>query len=195
MRIDPNGIITERLLEDYLFENSMAISIRDKRNWINSWLKRQYQLPSGRLDLLGEMRNGDLAVVELKNVQVNGDAVAQVCRYCYDIRVAYQDLKDAVKEIEGKDIVIPNVNAVLVGPSFSDATFYAAEALDVYLLQFVINPHFDVFPVKFTEHQNQKNKYARRNLALDIIDTSNKIQMEESSADWMFNMAMGELFK
>ena len=191
MNIESSGFITERALEDYLIDRSMAISVGEKDNWIARWLKRQYQLPSGRLDLLGELCDGALVVVELKNSPVTGDAVAQVCRYCYDIRIAYQDLKEAAKEIEGKDVVMPEVNAVIVGPSFSDSTFYAAEALNVYLLQFVIKPNFNIFPVNLTEQQKRKSKRDRRSMALDIIDTSNKMRVEESGIDWMLNTFIG----
>jgi hypothetical protein len=86
MNVDPHKInLSERDLEDYLFENPNIVEIPLSGTPITKWISRQMRVPSGIIDLLGITTNNILVVVELKNAPFSSGHLTQVCRYARDI--------------------------------------------------------------------------------------------------------------
>lgn len=68
MKIDPSKIkLTERDLEEYLWNNPYLFDEKLDNESITRWLARQYHVPSGVIDLLGVTTRENIAVIELKN--------------------------------------------------------------------------------------------------------------------------------
>lgn len=85
MLINPRQVnLAEADIERYIFENPQLVC-NGKRRRIDRWLRRQYRVPSGIIDLLGLDEMGDIVVVELKNTELKRDAILQVKRYAFDI--------------------------------------------------------------------------------------------------------------
>lgn len=142
MKLDPSSLrITERQVEDFFYQDPQSVC--SNRFYIEKWIKRQYRVPSGIVDLLGITSSGDLAVVEIKNVEVDSRAVTQVCRYAKDI----EGICGAFNEREATDNGVwmaTDVVKILVGPSVSDSVFRECEACGVIYLEFSINMTVDV---------------------------------------------------
>lgn len=86
MSIDPRKInLSERDLEDYLFENPSLVEMPYSFTPVMEWIGRQLHVPSGIIDLLGVTKNNCLVVVELKNAPFTTGHITQVCRYSRDI--------------------------------------------------------------------------------------------------------------
>lgn len=121
-------VISEKDIEDYLFENPQRLKFGGKH--VNRWIKRQYAVPSGIIDLLGIVRDGTIAVVEVKNVAVEAKALTQVCRYAFDI----QSIMPGVK-----------IKKIVVGRSIDTKTFSEAEAVGVQINTFTETINSDEF--------------------------------------------------
>ncbi len=140
MLLHPNQVrLNEENIEQYLFENPGDVSTECYR--IARWLKRQYHVPSGIIDLLGVTTSGDIAVVELKSVEIKGDAILQVKRYAYDIEGI----------IQVGEVVRPRCIPILVGPSISDRTFLDCEACDVTVLTYRLALSLEIAAPRWTE--------------------------------------------
>jgi len=123
MPIPANKVnLAEKDIEDYLHSNPAALSLSNDAMF--RWFGRQVTVPSGIIDLLGHTARGQLAVVEVKNVEIDAAALTQVCRYAFDV-----------------DAMIPyavDVLRVVVGPHASDRIFREAEALGVEIVVFTV---------------------------------------------------------
>lgn len=188
MIIYPEDTVTESLIEKYLVDDPMGLILKPENIFVTHWIKRQYQLPNGRLDLLGQLSNGDIAVVEIKNVTVGGDAIAQVCRYAYDIRVGLDELREINVSAGNTVIYIPNVRSIVVGPAFTDMTVYAAEALNVSLIQFDLNFMLGFSYPAITVHGLTERKQKRLDAAYDILVSIQEVQESELNNGEAFNL-------
>jgi len=130
MKIDPRKVtLTEADIEQYLWENPR--SVKFEGGVIDHWLKRQYTVPSGIIDLVGQTTSGNYAVIEIKNVEIEAKAIAQVCRYAYDFDAIIMKLQDATQ------VVYPaHCLKVLVGPGVSTTVLRECEACYVEYVQF-----------------------------------------------------------
>lgn len=133
--------LSERDIEDWLFENPEMCRYGDY--WcIDRWFGRQYRLPSGIADLVGVTSQGCVAVVEVKNVPADGKAIAQVCRYAYDLK----NVMGYRWDYECRDANGPVIQKIVVAPSISDVnTYFEADALQVTLLEFKVSLHVDIY--------------------------------------------------
>lgn len=89
MKIDPSKAnLQEKDIEQYLWQNPSIITAHrnEETLTVDRWIARQLQVPSGIIDLFGILTNGAPVVVEVKNVMIDGRAIAQVLRYSHDIR-------------------------------------------------------------------------------------------------------------
>lgn len=129
MEVDPRKVnLAEADIEQYLWENPHLVQLH--RMPIERWIKRQFRIPSGILDLMGVNSMGSLAVVEIKNTELKLEHIAQVKRYAYDI--------DTVLTIYGayERLCTP----ILIGRSVTDSLYRDCEACGV---------HVQVFDVSF----------------------------------------------
>lgn len=130
MEVDPRKVnLAEADIEQYLWENPHLVQLN--RMPIERWIKRQFRIPSGILDLMGVTDTGGLAVVEIKNTELKLEHIAQVKRYAYDI--------DTVLTIHGA--YERKCTPVLIGRSIADSLYRDCEACGV---------HVQVFDVSFT---------------------------------------------
>lgn len=87
--------LCEKDIEDWLYENPEAVSYismipagSSKCKTITKWIGRQFEVPSGIIDLLGINDHGEIVVVEVKLGAIDGKAIAQCARYALDISIA-----------------------------------------------------------------------------------------------------------
>lgn len=128
--IDPRKVnLSEKDIEDWIEVNPDCFGIYE-------WIERQYPIPSGKADLFGMDQHGNAVVIEVKNIPLTSDAVAQVCRYAHDVRLALDKA--------GKYGV--EVRKFLVGKRPEDrAVLFEAAALNVEMYFFGVELHLDVF--------------------------------------------------
>lgn len=133
MQLDISRVtLYESDIEEYLFKNPNHVLVIDRQlsnlKVVVRWLRRQFTVPSGIIDLLGEMDDGSIAVVEVKLGAIDSKAIAQVCRYAYDIEMA------ASWASTGYESVM--VHRVVVGGSIDGKTMYECNALNVHPLHY-----------------------------------------------------------
>lgn len=131
--IDPRKVnLAEKDIEDWIYMNDEeAIPL----NWgpdtyVKEWIARQYHVPSGIIDLLGITNDGDFVVVEVKNTEITSEALAQVCRYAYDIRMAMMHV------LGSEDATVFKI--VIGKGSPETKIMFEARALDVSLYTFEV---------------------------------------------------------
>lgn len=142
MTIDSSRInLSERDIEDYLFDHPGEVFGDGAR-----WIKRQFAVPGGIIDLIGQTESGRIVVVEVKNVAIDSSALAQVCRYAYDINEILSTIEYRFRthELEIADVSHPPVFKMVIGRSVDTKTKREAEALDVYLLTFETELHLNI---------------------------------------------------
>jgi len=129
--INPNQVnLAERDIEDYLWENPGAINCSEQDWTVDYWLGRQIDIPSGKLDLLGVTTDHFLVVVEVKNVEIDSAAIAQVCRYAKDVdQIAYEGLPY---------YPFPVLKVVVGKGSIPNKIMFEAEATEVKLMTFAV---------------------------------------------------------
>lgn len=131
MKLNPKKInISESDIEDYFYENPEKVELFDEH--VVSWLFRQMKLPSGIADLVGITNLGTVLVVELKNTDINSNALTQVKRYEYDLSsIMY-------KAGEEFGYFIPVIKSAVIGKGIDDKTFFEANALGIYVMNFSV---------------------------------------------------------
>lgn len=159
MKLDLSSLrLTERHIEDALHGDPHLVCSDFFR--IERWVKRQYKVPSGIIDLLGVTSGGDLAVVEVKNVEVDSRAVAQVCRYA-------KDVGDILSVFDAEEISKgrwpqTTVRKILIGPSIPEVVFRECEACHVTYLEFSVNISLGIdgmyWPREFMEQRDREYK-------------------------------------
>lgn len=134
--------LSEKDIEEYLFQNPFAVRVERTEHHVDRWIKRQYQLPSGILDLLGVTAFMDFVLVEVKNVAIDSAAITQVSRYAYDVwNIVIPMIKKQIKDKPYR----PVLHRIVVGKSIDAKTMREAEASGVEI---------DLFSVKLKLHVN-----------------------------------------
>ena len=89
---------------------------------------RQVKTPVGTIDILAQCDDG-VVVIELKSVDADGNALAQVLDYRAWVRERYEQLLPEKRKYRSESEEA--VSAVLVAPSFQRRTAHAAEETGV----------------------------------------------------------------
>lgn len=143
MIIDQSKVnILEKDIEEYLWQHPSQCGV-------DYWLKRQFAVPSGIIDLIGVTEDDDLVVVEVKNTPIDANALAQVSRYAYDIWMIRQMF---VNQKADK----PRVYRMVVGKSIDTRTMLEAEALSIQVSTFAVELRLDISPQSWAEHYMQE---------------------------------------
>jgi hypothetical protein len=175
MKVPENKVhLAERDIEDYLFENPGSV-IAGSFAPVTRWLYRQYKLPSGIADLIGITVNGDIVVVEVKNVAIDASALTQVSRYAYDIdlmidamicRQSIDKYRDgAPRFCLGETFKRPVIFKVVIGRSIDNKTMYEAEALHVHAMCFHVELSLETFSMEWDEQQEEQRQQAYEDIA------------------------------
>lgn len=130
MNIDLNRVnLLEKDIEQHLYENPSSVcfsSIKDNGyrtlHTVTKWIGRQYEVPSGIIDLLGVTDTNKFVVVEVKLSALDGKAVAQVSRYARDIQVAINHIATGYTH---------DVEKLIIGSSIDEKTMFECLAMDV----------------------------------------------------------------
>lgn len=116
--------LLEKDIEDYLWHNPSEVYCDHFR--VARWIKRQYQVHSGILDLLGVTDNYHLVIVEVKNVPIDASALTQVSRYAFDVA----NVADKAGDIYmGHDHGGLHVYKMVIGRSISNKTMLEADKM------------------------------------------------------------------
>lgn len=158
-----SGCITcEKDIEDYLSANPQHLKITVVP--ITRWIKRQYAVPSGIIDLLGITGDGIITAVEVKNVTIDAKALAQVCRYAYDLEGI---LSSTIYRL-GKQTSPPYVAKIVIGRDIDVKTFREAEALGVRVTLFEDNPQLKIYgPLVWSAEEELRRSAIYRSLEGD----------------------------
>lgn len=91
--------LSEKDIEDYLFDNPESVSFYAERDGYNfrvaRWIGRQVCVPSGIIDLLGVTEQGVTVVVEVKLGAIDGKAISQCARYAEDLKVVFGHVRNS----------------------------------------------------------------------------------------------------
>lgn len=147
MIIDPSKVnLSEADIEEYLWRNPEALSVY-RLHQVKRWLKRQYRVPSGIIDLLGITDTGFPVVVEVKDDPLQSRDIAQISRYAFDV---HNILRDRIR------FTYPDgVFRVLVGPSIDHTTFRECEAVGVDVVQYQVTLNLSTMHMLWTEEFRQ----------------------------------------
>lgn len=161
MLVDPKKVsLNEADVEQYLWEHPGIVRLGNVN--VDHWIKRQYSVPSGIIDLFGITTNGNYVVAEVKNVEVDAKAIAQVCRYAFDL----DEILSRVDEHAG--IYYPGVCAkVLIGPSISTTVLREIEACEITYIQFDVTFHLEISRRQWTDDFLEARTRTYEELALD----------------------------
>lgn len=160
MRIDPSKAnILEKDIEDYLYANPSCIETRYSK--VTKWIKRQYPVPSGIIDLLGIAEDGDLVLVEVKNVAIDASALTQISRYAFDI----ENVIGIILLNEEGESPPTHLYKVLVGRSVDSRTFVEAEALNIDVITFAVEMHLETTS-PLTRTQESRDRTESQYLAM-----------------------------
>jgi len=165
MRIDTNKLnLSEKDLEDYIFDNPNIIEVPFTREKITKWIGRQFRIPSGIIDLIGITENHKIVVIELKNVPFSSSHITQVCRYAADIENAYFNYGGMHNLI---------VKKILISPFEPSVEFITeANAVNVYLLTINIEINFEISGY-WRYSEKYKDEYSKKLEELSKTDEIN----------------------
>lgn len=127
--------LCEKDIEDWLFENPEAVVYLGDYS-VAKWIGRQFEVPSGIIDLLGVDQHGNIVVVEIKIGAIDGKAITQCARYAGDITRAY-DCMGAVG-----DTASPTVKKLVIGSSIDNTAILECISTDTWWLTF--SPRLDM---------------------------------------------------
>lgn len=161
--------LSEKDIEDWLFANPRHVIFGN--DWmVDHWLGRQVKVPSGIVDLIGICSypygpdTVALVVVEVKKVEINSAAVAQVCRYAADV-------ERVLSTIERLNCANNwSVIKVVIGPGISTTTYMEAEATNTLFIKFDVD-------LRLSLNQLRPNK--------DFTDKRNEQYKQLAKADWV----------
>jgi RecB family endonuclease NucS len=179
MIIDESKVnLLEKDIEEYIFCNPNVILTA----WghIDKWIKRQFQVPSGIVDLLGVTQGGALAVVEIKNVAIDANALTQVCRYAYDLERVVSWLKTYHENHEND---FPEIIKIVVGRSIETRTMREAEALNVNVYCFEVKLELSADRTYWTSEfeRNRESQYEELSNDKSILSVIEEYDQEVSS--------------
>ena len=150
--IDPRKVnVIEQDIEEWLWENPTEVPCHGGN--VKKWLARQYHVPSGIIDLLGMTEDGELCVVEVKNTEINADAMTQVSRYAMDLTIAAIPWKDTYE--------VPVHKTVVFKGGVNSEIQFEADALDICLVSFYVELELTIKgPWTWTKDHYEKLKSA-----------------------------------
>ncbi len=137
MVIDPSKVnLCEKDIEDYLYGNPGSVDLHI-HGPVERWVKRQFRVPSGIIDLLGVTGERTIVVVEVKNVPIDLSALAQVSRYALDVR----NIKDYIFFGLGETdwVIDPQIIKVVAGKSVDAKVMLEAESMGIHIITFDIS--------------------------------------------------------
>lgn len=133
MIIDERKVnLAEKDIEQWLWENPTLIRF-GHNEVVAKWLYRQMSIPSGVADLVGITESNDLVVAEVKNTEIKPDALLQVARYAFDVRII------AIRSVENQGLwnyPTPYVYKLVIGRSIDFKTARDAEATSTFIFTF-----------------------------------------------------------
>lgn len=167
MNVDPRKInLSEKDLEDYVFDNPEMITLPYSNTPIKEWFGRQLHIPSGIIDLAGITENNKIAVIELKNTEFVSSHITQVCRYSSDIESAM--FRAGVCEE-------PYVYKLLIG-THRPSSIIINEAFSVNVFIYTLNIEFDLKIGGFWDFSSEYKKDRNdKILKLSQLDTFVKV--------------------
>ncbi len=155
MVIDPSKVnLCEKDIEDYLFANPEYVGTDGW--WMKRWVKRQYAVPSGIIDLLGLTYSNEYVVVEVKNVAIDSSALTQVSRYGFDIVNILQHCNRRRTEVKPSGFW--PLHRMVIGKSIDAKTMLEAEALGIEVITFDIRLSLGMNPIGWKdEYVSERN--------------------------------------
>lgn len=152
MNIDISRLnLSEKDIENYLWEHPDEIGYNSRSGpgaYVTHWIGRQIEVPSGIIDLLGVLSTGQPVVVEVKNVPLEGRAVAQVVRYTHDI---YCTVSSRYNKCAGD-----TVKSILIGTSIDNKTTHECIASKVIPMVFSSTMSLEITQIEFNrEYEGQ----------------------------------------
>jgi hypothetical protein len=178
MAIPENRVnVLEKDIEDFLYLHPEALILNNDVN-IDRWIKRQFTVPSGIIDLLGVTEHGTIVLVEIKNVAIDASTLTQISRYAYDLDHIVGIISLGVIADEAP---YPELIKVAVGRSVDDKTLREAEALGIQVHTFDVYIRLSLSPrvgwtTEFMEYQrNRYNELAQDddlNAAIELHNDS-----------------------
>ena len=164
LELDYQRFIKEKDLEEWLFHNPQAL--HHYMGPVNKWVARQFKVPNGVIDLLGVSGN-NFIVVELKKVDIDSSALAQVCRYAYDIENILHNVDPYCDH---------HVYKYVIGKDISNQCLTEADALGVSTMSYQVSLDIELsgaysFTREYREARNtQYAELAKRQFFQDVID-------------------------
>lgn len=167
MRIPESKVhLQEKDIEDYLFAHPEVIETYGDP--VRAWVKRQFEIPSGVLDLLGVTLGGDFLIVEIKNTPIESAALTQVCRYAFDVE---NILRISVPDLIGVYDRPPRVYTLVIGRSIDAKTMREAEALNIVAVSFAVELSLKITgPYRWAEsfEEDRRQRYSALSVDLDL---------------------------
>lgn len=142
MVIDERKVnLAEADIEQWLWENPEEVQFLyyGTVERVQRWIGRQFDVPSGIIDLMGISTTGFVVVVEVKNTEIQPSALTQVSRYAFDVR----NITEWAHHYASCERDCPQVVSVVIGKSIDDKTFKEAEALQIKIVTFLVKLTLD----------------------------------------------------
>jgi len=157
--VDPRKVnLAEADIEEYLWKNPGELGFGHPRVYVHRWLKRQYRIPNGVIDLLGVTADGILVVVEIKNTPTEAQAITQVKQYAFDI--------DNVNRTVSDGHFRPCV-PLLIGTSMNEVVFRECEACGVFVKVFRVSFSLNILDMDWQQEYMDKRDDQYAELAQD----------------------------
>ena len=185
MKIDITRMnLVEKDIEDYLWGNPHVVSFYnsslEKTYGVERWIGRQVEVASGIIDLFGVFSNGNPVIVEIKNVPIDGRAVAQIIRYEHDIW--------KILELRNNFYTPRGIVTILIGPSIDTKAMHECTAAGIIPMVFEAYLGLEVWKQSFSEDYLQQIDEKMERLALKddlfaCFDNLNSSNTEEVSQE------------
>lgn len=154
----------EKEIEQYLYENPGAVKFSEiyadvgTPGHIDYWISRQYDIPSGIIDLFGVDNKCHFVVVEVKRGPIDAKALSQVCRYA-------ADMKEAISCITG--ITSYEVKKVIVGKTVNEKVLTEARSLGVCCAVIDLKTDTHTTPKTVSQQKDRELWNKLKNVVLD----------------------------
>lgn len=164
MVIDPSKVsLCERDIEDYLYRNPDVVGVNGW--WIERWVKRQYAVPSGIIDLIGLTYGGDYVVVEVKNVAIDSSALAQVSRYAFDVMNIMQ--RAVSRDVDNVPSEFWPIHMLVIGKNIDTKTLLEAESMNIDIITFDVRLSLGIMPISWNDEFISERNSKWENLSSD----------------------------
>lgn len=149
--------LKEKDIEEYLYQHPHSLLTRNKYP-ITHFVLRQFTVPSGIIDLVGMSEDSEAVVVEVKNVTITSDALAQVCRYAADMERILARLPHPY---------VYDVHKIVVGTNITNEAMFEANALGIRVYTFAVELDLDLNGIGWTEEFQDKLRQQYDDIAQD----------------------------